>query len=126
LVSILSSAPVATGVDDARLAGLCRWNLALTVPHAAQAVAVLLLASSFAITGTSSFPAGPPGTAVPAPERLFDVGVGAAIAVFLGLAALDHLLTARCCAGATRRTCATASTDSAGWSTPSARPSWFC
>ena len=88
------SAAVATGVDDARLVGLRRWNLALTVLHAAQAVAVLLLASSFAITVTSSFPAGPPGTAVPAPEPLFDVGVGAAIAVFLGLAALDHLLTA--------------------------------
>jgi hypothetical protein len=39
-------APVATGVDDVRLAGLRRWNLALTVLHAAQAIAVLLLASS--------------------------------------------------------------------------------
>ncbi|WP_409331597.1 heliorhodopsin HeR [Trujillonella humicola] len=88
------SQPVATGVDEARLAGLRRWNLALTVLHAAQAVAVLLLAGSFAITVTSSFPAGPPGTAVPAPEPLVDVDVGGAIAVFLGLAALDHLVTA--------------------------------
>ena len=88
------SAAVATGVDDVRLVGLRRWNLALTVLHTAQAVAVLLLASSFAITVTSSFPAGPPGATVPAPEPLFDVGVGAAIAVFLGLAAVDHLLTA--------------------------------
>lgn len=88
------SEPVATGVDDARLANLRRWNLALTVLHGVQAVAVLLLASSFAITVTSSFPAGPPGAAVPAPESLVDVGVGAAIAVFLGLAAVDHLLTA--------------------------------
>ncbi|RFU19957.1 heliorhodopsin HeR [Geodermatophilus marinus] len=87
-------APVATGVDDARLAGLRRWNLALAVLHAGQAVAVLVLASGFAITVTSSFPAGPPGTAVPAPEPLVDVGVGAAIAVFLGLAAVDHLVTA--------------------------------
>lgn len=52
---------VATGVDDARLAGLRRWNTGLTVLHAAQAVAVLLLASSFAITVTSSYPAGPRG-----------------------------------------------------------------
>ena len=88
------AAPVATGVDDARLAGLRRWNLALTVLHAVQAAAVLLLAGSFAITVTSSFPAGPPGSAVPAPEPLLDVEVGAAIAVFLGLAAVDHLLTA--------------------------------
>lgn len=68
------SAAVATGVDDARLVGLRRWNLALTVLHTAQAVAVLLLASSFAITVTSSFPSGPPGTAVPAPGPLVDVG----------------------------------------------------
>ncbi|SNS83322.1 hypothetical protein SAMN06893096_108223 [Geodermatophilus pulveris] len=88
------SAPVATGVDDARLAGLRRWNLVLAVLHAAQAVAVLLLASDFAITVTSSFPAGPPGTPVPAPEPLVDVGVGAAIAVFLALAAVDHAVTA--------------------------------
>ena len=88
------SAPVATGVDDGRLTSLRRWNLALTVLHVAQALAVLLLASGFAIPVTSSFPAGPPGTAVPAPEALVDVGGGAAIAVFLGLAALDHLLTA--------------------------------
>ncbi|WP_197058452.1 heliorhodopsin HeR [Modestobacter caceresii] len=81
-------------MDDARLAGLRRWNLALTVLHAAQAIAALLLASSFALTVTSSFPAGPPGTAVPAPEPLVDVAVGVAIALFLALAAVDHLLTA--------------------------------
>ena len=55
---------------------------------------MLLLASDFAITITSAFPAGPPGTEVPAAEPLFDVRIGVAIAVFLALAALDHLLTA--------------------------------
>lgn len=84
---------VATGVDESSLAGLRRWNLGLTVLHAVQAVVVLVLASNFAITVTSSFPAGPPGEPPPAPEPLFDVRVGVAIAVFLGLAALDHLLT---------------------------------
>lgn len=84
----------ATGVDAPRLAGLRRWNLALAVLHAAQAVAVLVLASDFAITITSSFPTGPPGTVVPAAEPLVDVQIGVAIAVFLGLAALDHLVTA--------------------------------
>ncbi len=84
----------ATGVTSDRLADLRRWNLALTVLHLAQAVGVVVLASDFAITVTSSFPAGPPGSDVPAPERLFDVPIGAAIAAFLALAALDHLLTA--------------------------------
>lgn len=64
---------VATGVTDARLVGLRRWNLGLTVLHLAQAVLVLVLADGFAIAVTSSFPQGPPGTPVPAPETLFDV-----------------------------------------------------
>lgn len=84
----------ATGVTSSRLADLQRWNLALTVLHLAQAVAIVVLASDFAITITSSFPAGPPGSDVPPPEALFDVPIGPAIAAFLVLAALDHLLTA--------------------------------
>lgn len=89
------TAPTATasGVTPERLRNLRRWNLGLTLLHAAQAVAVLILATDFAITVTSSFPQGPPGTEAPAPESLFDVRIGWAIAVFLLLAALDHLLT---------------------------------
>ncbi len=83
----------ATGVDDSSLSRLRRWNLGLAALHALQVVAVLGLANGFAITVTSQFPQGPPGTAPPAPEALFEVRVGAAVAVFLSLAALDHLLT---------------------------------
>lgn len=53
---------------------------------------MLALASDFAVTVTSSFPQGPPGSEPPPPEALFDVRIGWAVAVFLGLAALDHLL----------------------------------
>jgi hypothetical protein len=81
-------------VTESSLTRLRRWNLGLTVLHGAQVVAVLLLANGFAITVTSQFPAGPPGTTAPAPEALFEVTVGYAIALFLALAALDHLLTA--------------------------------
>lgn len=84
----------ATGINSSSLLGLRRWNLALTVLHALQVVAVLALANGFAITVTSQFPAGPPGSAAPEPQALFEVPVGPAIAVFLALAALDHLLTA--------------------------------
>ena len=87
-------AATATGVTDERLSTLRRWNLGLTLLHAVQAVLVVALAPDFAITVTSSFPEGPPGTPAGAPEPLFDVRIGVAIAVFLGLAALDHLLTA--------------------------------
>ncbi|MEH3155021.1 MAG: heliorhodopsin HeR [Gordonia paraffinivorans] len=85
---------IASGLTDERLAGLWRWNIGLTVLHAAQAIAVLVLANGFSITVTSTFPVGPPGTAPPAPETLFDVSIGVAIAVFLALAAVDHLVTA--------------------------------
>ena len=88
------TAAIATGVTPERLAGLKRWNLALTVLHAVQAIGILLLASDFAITVTSTFPQGPPGTRLESPEALFDLPIGAAIAVFLLLAAADHLLTA--------------------------------
>jgi hypothetical protein len=84
----------AVSVTESSLTRLRRWNLGLTLLHGVQVVAVLVLANGFAITVTSQFPSGPPGTAAPAPEPLFDVTVGSAIAVFLALAALDHLLTA--------------------------------
>jgi hypothetical protein len=84
----------AVSVTESSLTRLRRWNLGLTLLHGVQVVAVLVLANGFAITVTSQFPSGPPGTAAPAPDALFGVTVGSAIAVFLALAALDHLLTA--------------------------------
>jgi hypothetical protein len=83
----------ASGVDDQALRSLRRWNLALTVLHLGQAVAILALTTGFAVTVTRSLPTGPPGTPPGAPEALFDLPVGAAVAAFLALAALDHLLT---------------------------------
>jgi hypothetical protein len=81
-------------VTPERLAGLRRWNIGLTALHAIQAVVVLVLASDFAISVTSTFPQGPPGTRLTEPEALFDVRIGVAVAVFLTLAAVDHLVTA--------------------------------
>jgi hypothetical protein len=90
------SAPdlTATGVDDRSLRSLRGWSLALTLLHLGQAVAVLVLATDFAVTVTESLPTGPPGTPPASPESLFDLPVGVTIAAFLALAALDHLLTA--------------------------------
>ena len=84
----------AIGVDERTLSSLRRWNLALTLLHLGQAVAVIVLATSFAVTVTRSLPTGPPGTQPTAPEALFDLPIGSAVALFLMLAALDHLLTA--------------------------------
>ncbi|QYJ02718.1 heliorhodopsin HeR [Nocardioides panacisoli] len=89
----MSSPVTASGVDRDALASLRRWNLGLTVLHALQAVVVLVLATDFAIAVTATFPQGPPGSEPPAPEALFDVRIGWAIAAFLLLAAVDHGLT---------------------------------
>ena len=106
-------------MTHARLRDLRRWNLGLAVLHAAQALAILVLASDFAITVTSQFPDGPPGSQATVPSALFDVPIGAAIAVFLCLAAADHLLTATWRSGrATSANWRPASTGSAGSSTP--------
>lgn len=86
--------PAASGVSAAALGSLRRWNAGLAVLHAAQAVVVLVLASSFSIAVTSSFPTGPPGSAVPAPEELVSISIAGAVAVFLALAAIDHALCA--------------------------------
>ena len=94
---------IATGVTAERLAGLRSWNLGLTALHLLQAVAVVVLAGGFAITVTSSLPQGPPGSPAPAPAALFEVPIGWAVAVFLALAALDHLLTATAARGTYER-----------------------
>ena len=84
---------VAVGVTPERLSNLRRRNLALAVLHGLQAVLILVLAGDFAITIPSPFPQGPPGTRLAAPEPFADLPIGRAVAVFLALAAADHLLT---------------------------------
>jgi hypothetical protein len=94
-----SGPPLASGVTPGALTNLRTWNLGLALLHAVQAVLILVLSGSFTITVVSTFPEGPPGTRVPAAEPLFDVRVGVAIAVFLALAAIDHVLTATAARG---------------------------
>ncbi len=73
---------------------LRRGNLVLAFLHAAQVVALLLLTTDFSIPITETFQEGPPGTLPPAPGVLFDLPLGPAVAVFLALAAIDHLVVA--------------------------------
>ncbi len=84
--------PHATGVTSDRLRSLRNWNLGLSILHLAQAVLVVVLAGDFAISVTSTFPDGPPGTPQSAPASLFEVPIGWATALFLVLAAVDHFV----------------------------------
>lgn len=97
-VSVTQTQPAHTGdaagsVTPDDLRRLRRWNVGLTVVHASQGLAILLLAGGFSIMVTSSYPTGPPGSSAPAPSPLFEVRIGLAVAIFLFLAAADHLVT---------------------------------
>jgi len=81
-----------TPVSTANLSSLRRWNIGLGFVHAIQAVAVLALATAFALPVTASFLAGPPGTPPDAPTTLFEVSVAWGVALFLLLSAGFHWL----------------------------------
>ena len=70
------------------------WNAFLAVAHAAQGVAILLLASDATIPITWSYLDGPPATGAQQTDTLYDLPFGPAVAAFLFLAAIDHGLMA--------------------------------
>ena len=69
---------------------LRRWNALLAVAHAAQGVAILLLANDATIPITWSYIDGPPAAGAEQRETLYDLPFGPAVAAFLFLAAIDH------------------------------------
>lgn len=75
-----------------RAPSLRRANLAAGGLHLVQAIAVLALATSFALPVTAAYPAGPPGTPAGEPTLLFDIPTGLAVAAFLALSALAHVV----------------------------------
>lgn len=81
-----------TQISPARQRSLRRFNLAAAALHVVQAVAVLALATDFALPVTASYLAGPPGTTPQDPVVLFDLPTGLAVAAFLALSALAHLI----------------------------------
>jgi hypothetical protein len=81
-------------ISDSRAASLRRWNIGLGFVHAVQALAVVLLATAFALPVTATFMEGPPGTPAGAPSTLFEVSVAGGVALFLLLSAAFHWLVA--------------------------------
>ena len=78
--------------DASQTTSLRKANAGAAVLHAVQAVAVLVLATDFALPVTASYMAGPPGTTPLDPVVLFDIPTGLAVAGFLGLSALAHVI----------------------------------
>lgn len=83
---------VAASDEADRFTGLRRYNLLAAALHAAQAVAVVALANSFTLPVTGSYLTGPPGTAPGETVTLLDTPIGLAVAGFLALSAIAHLV----------------------------------
>jgi hypothetical protein len=82
-----------SALDPARFAGLRWYNLGAAAFHAVQAVAVLALANDFAIPVTGTYLVGPPGSPGETVD-IVDIPIGPAVAVFLALSALFHVVVA--------------------------------
>jgi len=80
--------------DDDRLRSLRRWNIGVGLAHLVQGVMILLLSNGFSIPVQAKVQDGPPGTALTIEKVFVDLRFSVAIAIFLFLAAADHLLMA--------------------------------
>lgn len=79
-----------------RLANLRTWNLGVGGLHLVQGILILVLSTSFAIPIVATVMTGPPGAenSLSVSKKFFDFNFPIAIAIFLFLAAGDHLLMA--------------------------------
>ena len=80
--------------DTVEMKSLRRWNIGVGATHLVQAVVILALANDFAIPVQAKVQDGPPGTPLTIDRVFFDLRFSYAIALFLFLAAADHLLMA--------------------------------
>jgi bacteriorhodopsin len=80
--------------DETRLRSLRRWNIGVGLAHLIQGIVILLLSNGFSIPVQATVQDGPPGTPLTIDKVFFDLRFSVAIALFLFLAAADHLLMA--------------------------------
>jgi hypothetical protein len=84
------SAPGANDLEPAVIGRLRTLNISAMLLHAAQAVAVLVLATAFALPVTGAFLEGPPGTVPGEVDELFEIRTGWAVAAFFLMSAVAH------------------------------------
>ena len=78
----------------ARLGDLRRLILGVGVLHFVQAIVILVIGNGFAIPVVAYVQTGPPGTPLSVVHTFFELRFAWAIAAFLLLASVDHLVTA--------------------------------
>jgi hypothetical protein len=86
--------PVTDDIPEARFTRLRRYNLLMGLLHAAQAVAVIVLATAFTLPVTAAFVTGAPGTPAGPPTTLVDVSIAWGCALFLLFSAVAHVIIA--------------------------------
>jgi hypothetical protein len=74
------------------MTGLRRWNAVVGGLHLLQGLIIVTIANDFAIPVVAPVQTGPPGSPLTDEVTFFDLRYGTAIAIFLLLAAVDHLL----------------------------------
>jgi hypothetical protein len=79
---------------ERRMRRLRLYNLLMGFFHAAQGVAILILANSFALPVTAAFMSGPPGSELPPPKTLFELRLAWGVAAFVFISAAAHWILA--------------------------------
>jgi hypothetical protein len=83
---------VSSLTDESRYTRLRSLNIVAALVHAAQAVAVVLLATDFTLPVTATYLAGPPGTTPEDQATLWSLPTALAVALFLALSSLFHVI----------------------------------
>lgn len=78
--------------DNKKFEKLRKFNGFMAVLHFIQGALMLYLSTDFAISITSSYMRGPPGTEEMGRTVLFDLQIGPAVAAFLFMSALAHFI----------------------------------
>jgi len=80
--------------QEKRFARLRIYNIVMGLFHLGQGVAIAALSNDFTLPVTATFMQGPPGSPLTAPEVLFEIPLGYAVATFVFLSALAHFIIA--------------------------------
>ena len=88
------AAPTAPAIAPATATKLRRYNVVMGALHAAQAVAVLILANGFTLPVVATFMKNAPGAEAPSITHLFDFRYAWGVAAFLIVSALAHFVIA--------------------------------
>ena len=94
LVRMTTTTPPSADAQSDRYRGLRRYNLIAAAFHAVQAGLVVALANDFTLPVTGTYLEGPPGTTPSEAVTILDTPIGLAVAGFLALSAIFHVVVA--------------------------------